>query len=500
VFVCQLTDEVACEESEDCPEGQVCAADGECRDECGDSDECAKEQQCLDEVNICADEEELDEDGSLSGVAADEARDDDGVDDDVEGDDTADADVGDDDNAVADNDFASDDDGVGNQPNTGDEAGTGTSADAGAAVGPGAGGSSADSEADSGDGADSARVASKVFGPEGGSADLIGVQLEVPAGALTVESTLTVEAINAPPQPLPPAWSAAGAIFSISPHGQAFASDVIVRLPHGAPADQPIAVGILPDGSSHWMVRPVEGNDNGLAQITRGALSYYVVIEAPQFDLAACVPSDEALTVEYDATVAPDDASLAETFTWARMGAADWGVSNGELTMTTAPSSGIWFGKEEGGGQGGAASWDFAGNVAGNSIAIMARFPTGADRWEAYFYDGDGLGAGMYWSDGVFFVYGDRDAGDPQLLIVPLETEGFHTYSAALSQGEAIYAVDGRVLIERSAGLGGALSNLLVIGDGSGPSVGTAGTMIVDNVRIDVGRHCAVSSSMMSTE
>lgn len=53
LFVCQLPDETECGRDADCPRGQGCGIDEECRDVCADSDDCVGNQSC-DPSGKCA--------------------------------------------------------------------------------------------------------------------------------------------------------------------------------------------------------------------------------------------------------------------------------------------------------------------------------------------------------------------------------------------------------------------------------------------------------------
>ena len=58
--VCQLEDEKYCEYNSQCPEGQLCGADGECRDRCLGDRDCVTGQLCVQ--GTCAEPDELDAD------------------------------------------------------------------------------------------------------------------------------------------------------------------------------------------------------------------------------------------------------------------------------------------------------------------------------------------------------------------------------------------------------------------------------------------------------
>jgi hypothetical protein len=66
--VCQLGSERTCTYHSDCPEGQVCGIDGQCRDQCKATPDCLAEQVCV--AGTCAEQAEL-RDGGLTAVSKD---------------------------------------------------------------------------------------------------------------------------------------------------------------------------------------------------------------------------------------------------------------------------------------------------------------------------------------------------------------------------------------------------------------------------------------------
>lgn len=60
--VCQLEDEKLCKFNSQCPPGQLCAVDGQCRDQCKTNRDCLKDQACAN--GSCAETTEL-TDGKL---------------------------------------------------------------------------------------------------------------------------------------------------------------------------------------------------------------------------------------------------------------------------------------------------------------------------------------------------------------------------------------------------------------------------------------------------
>jgi hypothetical protein len=68
LHVCQLEEERSCLYKSDCPEGQVCASDLQCRDQCQGEADCIKDQTCVS--GSCAELNEL-RDGGLPIVTTD---------------------------------------------------------------------------------------------------------------------------------------------------------------------------------------------------------------------------------------------------------------------------------------------------------------------------------------------------------------------------------------------------------------------------------------------
>jgi sugar lactone lactonase YvrE len=64
--VCQLNDEAECHFNTDCAKPLVCAVDLQCRNQCNGKADCLPSQECAD--HVCAEPEEVDEDGGLKGA------------------------------------------------------------------------------------------------------------------------------------------------------------------------------------------------------------------------------------------------------------------------------------------------------------------------------------------------------------------------------------------------------------------------------------------------
>ena len=71
--VCQLADETACAYHSECPGEQICGPDGACRDQCQTDRDCVEGQSCL-EQGVCAEPEELNDEGELEGVVQPEEQ------------------------------------------------------------------------------------------------------------------------------------------------------------------------------------------------------------------------------------------------------------------------------------------------------------------------------------------------------------------------------------------------------------------------------------------
>jgi hypothetical protein len=67
--VCQLNDESNCKTNSNCPQGQICGVDSQCRDACVTTRDCIKGQVCV--TATCADPDELTAQGTLQGAQPD---------------------------------------------------------------------------------------------------------------------------------------------------------------------------------------------------------------------------------------------------------------------------------------------------------------------------------------------------------------------------------------------------------------------------------------------
>lgn len=174
--------------------------------------------------------------------------------------------------------------------------------------------------------------------------------------------------------------------------------------------------------------------------------------------------------------------------------------SGGALTMTTAPVAGLWFGNASALGYN--PGWDLGTNASGNYLSLTTSFSAGAADWDTYFYDKDGFLAGLQFNpaggygypvQSGFNFYSATVGNVSQTTFVPFDlTDGMHTFEILLKNGLVSYSLDGSTLFSGSAWLGG-VSNLLLIGDGTGSTQTGTGQMFVDHVLVDTAPTANVS-------
>jgi hypothetical protein len=171
-------------------------------------------------------------------------------------------------------------------------------------------------------------------------------------------------------------------------------------------------------------------------------------------------------------------------------------VNAGQSTLTTSNQRGLWFGWSPNNNP---PSWTIAPNAQGNLLSLTAAFSTGADDWQAYFYDGNRGGA-------IYFNYTGCNAlnsncygfnGTPGATIffdgsstfIPLDTTIFRTYEILVRDSEVVYRIDGQRFAGQALQAGG--TTFMLIGDSSGPSPSGTGSMTISAVAFD--RATAVS-------
>jgi hypothetical protein len=99
--------------------------------------------------------------------------------------------------------------------------------------------------------APSDHLTEQVVGAAGGTVTTsTGVTVEIPAGALPGDVTITIDEVSE--APLPSGATSLGKTIQFGPEGQTFASPVKVKLPWSGPNNVPVEIAHAPRGGSSW--------------------------------------------------------------------------------------------------------------------------------------------------------------------------------------------------------------------------------------------------------
>ena len=190
--------------------------------------------------------------------------------------------------------------------------------------------------------------------------------------------------------------------------------------------------------------------------------------------LVLCVSPAVGEIIHYDASVLPNDPSIAGTFSYFKSPDASWSTDGSILTLTPENSlSDVWFGWSDFPTHGGTPNWTFAPNDLGNKVTLTCKVSPGSEYFTVGFDDGSHQ-ASMNIKDGSVRLTSPSGT----LTSVPLDTTVFHTYSILSVNNTTTYFVDGTSY----AGGSTALANpYLYIGDFGG---NPGGSMYVGDVTI----------------
>jgi hypothetical protein len=177
----------------------------------------------------------------------------------------------------------------------------------------------------------------------------------------------------------------------------------------------------------------------------------------------------------YDASVKPDDPSLANVFSTAVFPSTSWSASGGKLTLTTAYLQGIWFGNDS---VYDPVPWQLGNSSQGNSLSMIAKLLPNSEDWEAYILDGSYFARMRFFPGELRMNYSGGESS------FALDTLAFHTYSLSLIDGVVTYSVDGAKVFSENA-LAYPYGKYLIIGDGTAPSNRTTGSFVIDDVIIN---------------
>jgi hypothetical protein len=183
----------------------------------------------------------------------------------------------------------------------------------------------------------------------------------------------------------------------------------------------------------------------------------------------------QGVIIEYHADVEPDDSSLQQVFSTHVGSGTSWSASGGELTMTTAPLNGVWFGNHASNDP---VPWQIADSSEGNFVSIRARLEENSGEWGLQLMDGSHIGELALLEGEVLYF---TPLGEPSYAI---DTTEYHVYSCLLKNGWVTYRVDGDVIYSGTARVL-AHSKNIIIGDDTAVSDDGYGSMIVDEVTIE---------------
>ncbi len=198
----------------------------------------------------------------------------------------------------------------------------------------------------------------------------------------------------------------------------------------------------------------------------------------------------QAAQINYEGDFTPNNASnpvgdpYGPRYTTIVFSGTSWASDGDVLTITTAASRGIWFGRFTGFGDN--PNFSLGSNLAGNRVDARLALGFSSDEWVGfYFYDTGGRGAQWYFDDGLAkYYFADPLSGNTITNSLPLyDRTQFHVYSAHVQGDIAAYYLDGNLIAH-----GKALDNTansLVTGDVSGSTPTGSGTFKIDYLRLN---------------
>lgn len=190
-----------------------------------------------------------------------------------------------------------------------------------------------------------------------------------------------------------------------------------------------------------------------------------------------------AAQISFDGSSVP-----SSPFTVVIFGGTSMNATGGELTLTTAPVQGVWFGFS-----GSAADANLGSSAEGNYVGIRAKLAPDADDWSMYLYDGTSYASFLFQSDAYEYSYAGPVG--PMTSILPIDLTTFHDFEFWLQDGIVSYAVDGVLQYSGPAG-SAAASKILVIGDGSGSTPTGTLSMTFDGATVFTGADYSLAPSI----
>lgn len=190
-------------------------------------------------------------------------------------------------------------------------------------------------------------------------------------------------------------------------------------------------------------------------------------------------PAYAGLLIDYDASVLPDSNTMANPFSSIVFSGTSYALNSGQLTLTTAPLAGIFFGN--GNAIGHPTNWSVADSATGNYLKVVTKLNPGATDWSAYLQDGASFV--LFSFNHSEFSYATSLGGSYNEVTNTLDmTSAFHTFEFLLKDGNVTYRLDESQVLYDGPAYSSSGAALMVIGDGSGSTPTGTGSMVIDHV------------------
>lgn len=182
----------------------------------------------------------------------------------------------------------------------------------------------------------------------------------------------------------------------------------------------------------------------------------------------------DAIVIDYDASV-PPNAQSPDPLSFIVFSGTNYQINNGELTMTTAYSRGIWFGNGNH-SPGNTVPWQVGTASEGNYLKLRAKLTPGSTEWSMYLLD-------RTYSVGFYLLADELRWSTPGGGSMPFDPTSFHTFEIWSKDGVVAYRLDeSQVLYHGPANPSAFSTGIFVIGDGSGSDISGVGSMVVDHM------------------
>lgn len=190
--------------------------------------------------------------------------------------------------------------------------------------------------------------------------------------------------------------------------------------------------------------------------------------------LATSISTQAEIVVDYDGSVAPTANDPVLSFVV--FGGTTWSTANNQLTLTTAPIRGIWFGYGNNIGGVNDAGFTISPNSAGSYLSLHAKLSDLATDWSMYIHDGTTTAGFSFQHDRVTF--GSADESFEVLMDL---TDDFHHFEILLKDELVNFRIDGVSYGTGDNAVLSAANQILLIGDGSGSTPTGSGSMTIDH-------------------